>query len=98
VVPHVEKKPTHERVGRLKKEESAMPPASFHRASKKLLMSRRTLMKAGFGVTAAGFLLRTATTPALAQKSYPALGTFPTGSSSNTIFVGGVMPLISLAV
>jgi hypothetical protein len=28
---------------------------------------------------------------ALAQKSYPQLGTFPAGSSSNTIFIGGVM-------
>jgi branched-chain amino acid transport system substrate-binding protein len=70
-----------------------MASISFDRAARDLLLSRRTLMKAGLGATAAGFLLRTGATQALAQKSYPALGTFPTGSSSSTIFVGGVMPL-----
>lgn len=56
-------------------------------------MSRRSLMKAGLGLTAAGFLLRGMTGSALAQQSYPALGTFPVGSSGRTIFIGGVMPL-----
>ena len=74
-----------------------MPPRLFshnrNSAQGDLSLSRRALMKAGLGATAAGFLLRGATVPALAQKSYPALGTFPAGSSGNTIFVGGVMPL-----
>ena len=74
-----------------------MPPTSFSHdgdfAKVNLSISRRTLMRAGLGATAAGFLLRGATVPALAQKSYPALGTFPAGSNGSTIFVGGVMPL-----
>jgi branched-chain amino acid transport system substrate-binding protein len=49
-------------------------------------------MKAGFGATAAGFLLRDATLPVWA-KDYPALGTFPSGTNSGGIFIGGVMPL-----
>ena len=55
-------------------------------------LSRRGLMKAGLGATAAGLLLRSTTLPALA-KEYPALGTFPAGTSGSSVFVGGVMPL-----
>jgi branched-chain amino acid transport system substrate-binding protein len=56
-------------------------------------VSRRTLIKAGFGVTAAGFLLRGTTVPALAEMKFPALGTFPAGANDKSVFVGGVMPL-----
>ena len=58
-----------------------------------LRMSRRGLMKASLGATASGLLLPAVTAPALAQKSYPALGTFPAGASGKSVFVGGVMPL-----
>jgi ABC-type branched-subunit amino acid transport system substrate-binding protein len=77
--------------------ETAMPhkPATSYRspANATLLLSRRGLMKAGLGATASGALLRGATFPALAQKSYPALGTFPAGVGAKSVFVGGVMPL-----
>ncbi|MGB6537037.1 MAG: substrate-binding protein [Xanthobacteraceae bacterium] len=56
-------------------------------------LSRRSLVKTGLGATASGLLLRGATVPALAQKSYPALGTFPAGVGAKSVFVGGVMPL-----
>ena len=56
-------------------------------------LSRRGLMKVGLGAGASGLLLRGATVPALAQKSYPSLGTFPAGASGNSVFVGGLMPL-----
>ncbi len=59
----------------------------------RLSMSRRSLMKGGLGLTAAGFLLPGTAGWALAQKSYPGLGTFPVGSSGSAIFIGGVMPL-----
>jgi branched-chain amino acid transport system substrate-binding protein len=55
-------------------------------------LSRRSLMKAGLGVTAAGLLLRETALPAFAA-NYPALGTFPAGTTSGNIFIGGVMPL-----
>ena len=61
-------------------------------AADPIKLSRRNLMKAGLGATASGLLLGGAT-GALAQKSYPALGTFPAGSSGNSVFVGGLMPL-----
>ncbi|HEY2528022.1 MAG TPA: substrate-binding protein [Xanthobacteraceae bacterium] len=53
-------------------------------------VSRRSLVKAGLGATAAGFLLPKTTVWA---KDYPALGTFPAGADSSSVFVGGVMPL-----
>jgi branched-chain amino acid transport system substrate-binding protein len=53
-------------------------------------VSRRGLIKAGLGATAAGFLLPKTRVWA---KDYPALGTFPAGADSSTVFVGGVMPL-----
>ncbi len=60
-------------------------------------LSRRGLMKAGlnagFGATASGLLLRGTAAPAWAQKSYPALGTFPAGVGDKSVFVGGIMPL-----
>ncbi len=61
-------------------------------APSKLMVSRRSLMTAGFGATAAGILLRGGTLPAWA-KDYPALGTFPAGVGAASVFVGGVMPL-----
>jgi ABC-type branched-subunit amino acid transport system substrate-binding protein len=57
-----------------------------------LPVSRRGLMKAGLGVTAAGLLLPKTTLPAFA-KDYPALGTYPAGTTGSSVFVGGVMPL-----
>jgi branched-chain amino acid transport system substrate-binding protein len=73
-----------------------MPQRLFdrNRSSTKsgISVSRRTLMKAGLGVTAVGFLLPKTIPPAWA-KDYPSLGTFPAGSSGSSIFVGGVMPL-----
>lgn len=57
-----------------------------------LSVSRRSLMKAGLGVTAAGLLLPKTTLPAFA-KDYPALGTYPAGTTGSSVFVGGVMPL-----
>jgi branched-chain amino acid transport system substrate-binding protein len=62
-------------------------------AKSTLSVSRRSLMKAGLGASAAGFLLPRMSAPALAQANYPALGTFPAGSSGSSVFVGGVMPL-----
>lgn len=53
-------------------------------------VSRRSLVKAGLGATAAGLLLPKTRVWA---KDYPALGTFPAGADSSTVFVGGVMPL-----
>jgi branched-chain amino acid transport system substrate-binding protein len=61
-------------------------------ATSKLVVSRRTFMKAGLGATAAGFLLRNGASQAFA-KEYPALGAFPAGVGQKTVFVGGVMPL-----
>ena len=55
-------------------------------------LSRRGLMKAGLGATAAGFLLPNTPLPAFAQQ-HPALGTFPAGSSGSSVFIGGVFPL-----
>jgi branched-chain amino acid transport system substrate-binding protein len=55
-------------------------------------VSRRSLMKAGLGATAAGLLLPKATRPALAQDR-PALGTYPAGTGGSTVFVGGIFPL-----
>ena len=73
-----------------------MPPKTFDHngssAKADMSVSRRTLMKAGLGVTAAGFLLRGRTLPAFA-KDNPALGTFPAGTTGSSVFVGGVMPL-----
>jgi branched-chain amino acid transport system substrate-binding protein len=56
-------------------------------------VSRRKLLKAGLGASAAGLLLRGATAPALAQQSYPALGTFPAGTSGGSVFVGAICPI-----
>jgi len=55
-------------------------------------VSRRKLIKTGLGATAAGFLLRNGTLPALAQAK-PDLGTYPAGTSGPSIFVGGIFPL-----
>ncbi len=55
-------------------------------------VSRRSLMKAGLGVTAAGLLLRDGSLPAFAAE-HPALGTYPAGTTGSSVFVGGVMPL-----
>ena len=69
-------------------------PYDRNRSSAKsgISVSRRTVMKAGLGVTAVGFLLPKIIRPAWA-KDYPSLGTFPAGSSGSSVFVGGVMPL-----
>jgi branched-chain amino acid transport system substrate-binding protein len=56
-------------------------------------LSRRNLMIAGVGATAAGFFLRDTVSSALAEQTYPALGTYPSGVRANSVFVGGVMPL-----
>ena len=61
-------------------------------AKSAISVTRRSLVKAGLGATAAGFLLRETTLPAWAE-DYPALGTFPAGTSGSSIFIGGVMPL-----
>jgi len=68
-----------------------MTKKSFSADTMKL--SRRSLMKAGLGASASGLLLGGAAVPALAQKSYPALGTFPAGSSGSGIFIGLITPL-----
>ena len=57
----------------------------------KLALSRRKLVQAGLGATAAGFLLRGGA-PVLAAEN-AALGTYPAGTSGSSVFVGGVMPL-----
>ena len=62
-------------------------------AKTRCVISRRSLMKVGLGVSATGFLLRGITRPALAEMKFPTLGTFPAGVSANQVFVGGVMPL-----
>ena len=73
-----------------------MPQKTFDHdgssANADISVSRRTLVKAGFGATAAGFLLRKGTLPAFA-KDNPALGTFPAGTIGSSVFVGGAMPL-----
>jgi branched-chain amino acid transport system substrate-binding protein len=61
-------------------------------AQPNLMVSRRTLLKAGLGATTAGFLLR-GSNPSAWAKDYPALGTFPGGASGRSVFIGGVMPL-----
>jgi branched-chain amino acid transport system substrate-binding protein len=68
-----------------------MTKESFSTDTMKL--PRRSLMKAGLGASASGLLLGSAAVPALAQMSYPALGTFPAGSSGNSIFMGLITPL-----
>jgi ABC-type branched-subunit amino acid transport system substrate-binding protein len=57
-----------------------------------LSLSRRRLMKAGLGATAAGLLLPKTMLPAWAE-DHPALGTYPAGTSGSSVFVGGVFPL-----
>lgn len=56
-------------------------------------VSRRSLIKAGLGVTAAGFLMRNSAPAAWAAENHPALGTYPAGVGANSIFIGGVMPI-----
>jgi ABC-type branched-subunit amino acid transport system substrate-binding protein len=55
-------------------------------------VTRRSLMKAGLGATAAGLFLREAIMPAFAE-DHPPLGTYPAGTSGSSIFLGGVFPL-----
>jgi len=55
-------------------------------------VSRRSLIKAGLGATAAGLVLPKGILPALAQ-DHPAVGTYPAGVGSSSVFVGGVFPL-----
>ena len=45
-------------------------------------LSRRGLMQAGLGVSAAGLLLRGGTLPAFAAE-HPALGTYPAGTTGS---------------
>jgi branched-chain amino acid transport system substrate-binding protein len=73
---------------------SKIPPLDRRRSSARadILVSRRKLMKAGIGVTAAGFLSPETTLSALAEDR-PALGTYPAGTKGSSIFVGGVFPL-----
>jgi branched-chain amino acid transport system substrate-binding protein len=70
------------------KNKSGQKPATGNGAH---ALSRRKLVQAGLGATAAGFLLRGGA-PALAAEN-AALGTYPAGTSGSTIFIGGVMPL-----
>lgn len=62
------------------------------KSAKAMRLSRRNLMQAGLGVSAAGWLLRGGTLPAFADE-HPALGTYPAGTTGSSVFVGGVMPL-----
>ena len=62
------------------------------KSAKAMRLSRRSLMQAGLGVSAAGLLLRGGTLPAFAAE-HPALGTYPAGTTGSSVFVGGVMPL-----
>jgi ABC-type branched-subunit amino acid transport system substrate-binding protein len=54
--------------------------------------SRRTLLQVGLGAAATGALLKNSVAWA-AGDTHPALGTFPAGIQSKSVFVGGVMPL-----
>jgi branched-chain amino acid transport system substrate-binding protein len=56
------------------------------------LISRRSMLKAGAGATAAGLLLPRSTLPAWAE-DHPALGTYPAGTGGSSVFVGGVFPI-----
>ena len=67
-------------------------PISRRKQLADMSLSRRSLMKAGIGVTVAGFFLPYPISSAWA-KEYSALGTFPAGTNGSTIFIGGVMPL-----
>ena len=69
------------------------PFGGNHPGDARMSVSRRGLVKTGLGATAAGLLLRGGTVPALAQQSYPALGTFPAGTSGSSVFVGAICPL-----
>jgi branched-chain amino acid transport system substrate-binding protein len=55
-------------------------------------LSRRSLVKAGLGVTAAGLFLPKVTLSAFAE-DHPALGSYPAGTSGSSIFVGGICPI-----
>jgi branched-chain amino acid transport system substrate-binding protein len=68
-------------------------PSTNNRSGKSILsVSRRGLMKAGFGASA-GLLLPRLGAPAFAQAKYPPLGTFPAGVGDKSVFIGGIMPL-----
>jgi len=62
------------------------------RGSPNSAISRRRLLGAGIGLSAAGLLLPATARRALA-KEYPALGTYPAGIMQSSVFVGGIMPL-----
>ncbi len=71
------------------------PCASFkanHKNCPAADFSRRRFVQVGLGATAAGVLLKDKIAWAAAEK-HPALGTFPAGVESKTVFIGGVMPL-----
>ena len=69
------------------------PPTKDRRPAKALpSVSRRSLMKTGLGASA-GLLLPRISAPALAQTNYPALGTFPAGTSGSSVFVGAICPI-----
>jgi branched-chain amino acid transport system substrate-binding protein len=55
-------------------------------------VTRRSLLKTGLGVGAAG-LLMPLTAPRVWAKSYPSMGTFPAGVEGKTVFAAGVFPL-----
>src|SRR6185295_8004663 len=55
-------------------------------------VSRRTLLQAGAGL-AGGVLLPTGLTmPAFAVGDHPAIGTYPAGSTGNSVFIGVAVP------
>ncbi len=60
---------------------------------KSLAVSRRTLIKAGLGTAAAGFLIGGAGSRLWAAENYSPLGTYPAGVGASSVFVGGVLPL-----
>ena len=55
-------------------------------------LSRRRVMRTGLAATAAGVLLPKTSQPVWAQ-NYPALGTFPAGTSGSSVFVGAICPI-----
>ncbi|HEY6022809.1 MAG TPA: substrate-binding protein [Pseudolabrys sp.] len=55
-------------------------------------VSRRTLLQAGAGLAGSALLPSVLSTPAYAVGDYPPIGTYPAGSSGNSVFIGITVP------
>jgi branched-chain amino acid transport system substrate-binding protein len=57
-----------------------------------LIITRRGLLKASLGVSAAGLLMPVAA-PRVWAKTYPEMGTYPAGVMGKSVFAAGIFPL-----